>query len=134
MVPLGGYSSDGNSANLVHGITVDGVHMDSFDITGVKNVTVKNSQVGPIDACFANASQAAANGEPATAACDPSNPVEAYWASVGGTLDRQDEPFVHNNGPDVATNVVFDTTGSRGGRQGGRARSTRWPAELGDEG
>jgi hypothetical protein len=72
--------------------------MDSFDITGAQDLTIENSQVGPIDACF-GIGQAAAFGAPASAECDPSNPVEAYWATVpGGTYGLQDEPYIHSNG------------------------------------
>ena len=90
---LGGYPSA-----VIQNIVVDGVHMDSFDLTGVQHFTISNSQIGPIDACF-GIGQAAAFGAPTSAECDPANPVEAYWASIPtGTLGLQDEPYIHSNG------------------------------------
>lgn len=120
-VGLRGYDSSTSQSNLVHDVTVDGGSMDSFDITGAKNVTVENAQIGPIDACFGSASEAASYGAPASAACQPSIPVEAFWASSGGTAGLQDEPFVHSNGSDIDTNVTFDHDTFTG-------MQTRWPS------
>jgi hypothetical protein len=39
--------SRGNALN----ITLDNIHMESFDLAGAKNVTIKNSQIGPSVAC-----------------------------------------------------------------------------------
>ena len=109
VIGLRGYSGAGNEVSTV---TLNGVHVDSFDITGVDGVTLENSQIGPIDACF-GIGQAASYGAPASAECSPSNPTEAYWATQpDGTIDgNQDEPFVHNNGPDdnANTNLENDT-------------------------
>ena len=118
VVGLRGYSGQGNE---VSNVTVDGIHVDSFDITGVNDVTVESSQIGPIDACF-GIGQAASYGAPASAECDPSNPTEAYWATQpDGTIDgNQDEPFVHNNGSDLATDVTFDNDTFEG-------MQTKWP-------
>ena len=100
-VGLGGScycGGEGSRANIVSGVTLDGVHMDSFDITGAQGLTIKNSQIGPLDACF-GIGKAAAFGAPASAECDPNNPIEAYWATIPtGTLGLQDEPYIHSNG------------------------------------
>ncbi len=88
----------GARANIVSAVTLDGVHMDSFDITGAQGLTIENSQVGPIDACF-GIGQAAQFGAPPSAECDPNNPTEAYWATIPtGTLNLQVEPYIHSNG------------------------------------
>ena len=116
-IGLRGYSGPGNR---VSNVTVNGAHLDSTDIVGVDRLVVENSQIGPIDACFGDLTTAAANGAPPSAVCDPSNPVEAYWSTVGGTLDIQVEPFVHNNGPDLATNVTFNNDLFDG-------MQTKWP-------
>ena len=117
-IGLRGYSG---GSNIIHDVTLNGVHMDSFDITGVNSVTVNNSQIGPIVACFGSVTEAQTNGAPASAACSSSgSPVEAYWASVGGTAGKQDEPFVHDNGSDTATNVTFNGDHFTG-------MQTKWP-------
>ncbi len=90
---LGGYPQ-----NIISNVVIDGVHMDVFDLTGVQNFTIENSQVGPIDACF-GIGQAAQFGAPPSAECDPNNPTEAYWATIPtGTLNLQVEPYIHSNG------------------------------------
>ncbi len=120
VIGLRGYDSSTNAANRVHDININGAHVDSFDITGVNNVTIQNSQIGPIDACF-GAGKAAAFGAPSSAECSASNPTEAYWATqTDGTQDVQDEPFVHNNGGDLATNVTLDKNHFTG-------MQTKWP-------
>jgi hypothetical protein len=95
---LGGYSA------RTHDITLDGVHMDSFEVVGAANITIKNSEVGPLDSCYAPGTTSA----PTSAWCDPSNPVEAYWATQpGGTTGKQAEPFIHNGSAGTATNITL---------------------------
>ena len=71
-VPTFGF---GGGAARTHDVLLDGVHMDSFECVGCANVTIRRSEVGPVNAC----------GGPsypdAHSRCDPANPVEAYYAT-----------------------------------------------------
>jgi hypothetical protein len=91
----GGYSQG------THDITLDGVHMESFNVAGAKNVTISNSEIGPFVACYEPDD---GTGAPAYAFCDPGS----YWASQDGTSHVQQEPFLHNGGAGPATNIVLD--------------------------
>jgi chitodextrinase len=98
-IGLGGYSQ--RTSN----ITLDGVHMDSFNIAGASNVTIANSEVGPFVACYGPSF------EPAYARCDPNSPdpTERFYAGrPEGSGDLQQEPFIHNGGAGKATNITLD--------------------------
>jgi hypothetical protein len=100
-VPYFGY---GGYTGRTHDITLDHVHMDSFECAGCANVAITNSEVGPMDTCYGPGH--------GRASCDPSNPVEAYWASQSaGNSDVQAEPYIHNGGAGFATN--FSLIGDR---------------------
>ena len=100
-IPTFGY---GGYPARTHDITLDGVHMDSFEVVGAANITIKNSEIGPLDSCYAPGTTTA----PTSAWCDPSNPVEAYWATQpGGTTGKQAEPFIHNGSAGTATNITL---------------------------
>jgi chitodextrinase len=93
-VPYFGY---GGYTALTHDVILDRVHMDSFECAGCANVTIMNSEVGPMDTCYGPGH--------GRASCDPANPVEAYWASrSAGSTDVQAEPYVHNGGAGFAKN------------------------------
>jgi hypothetical protein len=90
---FGGYST------RTHDITLDNVHMDSFECLGCANVTISHSEVGPLNAC------AGASDSNVHSRCDPSNPVEAFYATLPeGTQGLQSEPFVHNGAAGRAEN------------------------------
>lgn len=99
-----GLNAPGQPTNIV----LDGVHMDTFEIMGAADVTIENSQIGPIDACYGPNDPSAPS---AQSKCDPSNPTEAYWAALNGgrsgTNGVQAEPFVHSNGYETATNITL---------------------------
>ena len=86
-------------------ITLDGVHMDSFDCAGCANLTIVNSEIGPLTAC-------GAQDAPAYAKCDPnsSDPTERFYSQFQhGTDVIQQEPFIHDNGNGtVSSNILFN--------------------------
>jgi chitodextrinase len=87
-------------------ITLDGVHMETFNCAGCANLTIRNSEVGPLLACYASGDGFSA---PSYALCNASaSPAEAYWAQHGGTSGIQQEPFIHDGGGHTATNIVLD--------------------------
>ena len=98
-VPAFGYG--GYSARTSN-VLLDGVHMDSFECAGCANVTIRRSEIGPVDACggpgYSNT----------RSRCDPANPVEAYYAArSAGTTDLQVEPFIHNGAAGRAVQVAL---------------------------
>ncbi len=97
-IGLGGYTQQTSN------ITLNGVHMDTFNISGALNVTIENSEVGPFVACYEPGD---GTGAPSYATCNTSDPAQAYWASQGGTAQMQQEPFVHNGGAGLAQNVTL---------------------------
>ena len=100
-VGLDGYNSSSCADCRVENVTFDDVSMDSFEVAGAENVTIADSTVGPLVACYAAGD---GSGAPGYADC----PAGSYWASQGGTAaGGQDEPFIHNNGPDIATDVTL---------------------------
>jgi hypothetical protein len=100
-VGLDGYNSSSCANCQVENVTFDDVSMDSFEITGAENVTIADSTVGPLVTCYADGD---GSGAPSYADC----PDGSYWSSQGGTAGGgQDEPFIHNNGPDIATDVTL---------------------------
>lgn len=92
-------------------ITFDSVHMDTIEIAGADNVTVRRSEIGPMDDCYApGRSGTGFVGSIVTPRmwCDPTNPTESYWATVSdGTETNQGQPFVHPNLGRDATNIRF---------------------------
>jgi len=97
-VGLGGYAA------RTHDVVFDGVHMDSFNISGAANVTIANSEVGPFVMCYGPGF------EPAYARCDPNSadPLERYWATRSDAGDVQQEPYIHSGAAGVATNITLD--------------------------
>lgn len=92
-------------------ITLDGVHMDSFDITGSCQVSIVNSQIGPIIACYGPGQNGGVGECPTSGALSS---VTSYWAGAGsngpcgGTTGIQAEPFVHDNGSTHAQTTLFN--------------------------
>ena len=86
-------------------ITLDGVHMDSFECAGCANLTIENSEIGPLTAC-------GAQDAPAYAKCDPnsSDPTERFYSQFQhGTDVIQQEPFIHDNGNGtVSSNILLN--------------------------
>jgi hypothetical protein len=101
----------GGSPPPAQSITLDGVHMDSFECAGCSNVTIENSEVGPAVACWAPGSSGnGGNGIPIppTSWCDPNDPVQGYLATQpGGSANQQMEPYIHNNVAVFPTNVAL---------------------------
>ena len=101
-VPYFGY---GGYPAVTKDITLDGVHMEGLDCAGCRDVTIKNSEIGPFVACYTpNDSQSA----PSYAYCDTADAAQAFWAVQGGTSDVQQEPFVHSGAAGKAINFIFE--------------------------
>jgi hypothetical protein len=101
-VPYFGY---GGYPSVTQNITLDGVHMEGLNCAGCRNVTIKNSEIGPFVACYMpNDGQNA----PSYAYCDTSKPSQAFWAAHGGIANIQQEPFVHSGSAGNAINFVLD--------------------------
>ena len=79
------YIGEGGYKQQTSNITLDGVHMDSFQIQGADNVNIENSEVGPFVACYEPGD---GSGAPSYANC----PGGSYWGSQGGTYQVQQEP------------------------------------------
>ena len=99
----------GGYAPQTRNILLDGVHMDSFECAGCANVTIANSEIGPITACYRPGTTG--NGPNGSAMspdawCNPGNPVEAYWAAQpNGTVNEQSEPYIHNGAAGIPSNI-----------------------------
>jgi hypothetical protein len=84
----------GNGSNGIStsDVTIDGVSMMMFDISGSSNVTIENSQVGPDVACYGPGS--------GSASCqDIASDHEAYFAENGRPNTNFNEPKIHDGGP-----------------------------------
>jgi hypothetical protein len=82
---------DGSNGVSTSDVTVDGVTMMMFDISGSSNVTIENSQVGPDVACDAPGS--------GPASCQAiASDNEAYFALNGRGNTNFNEPKVHDGG------------------------------------
>lgn len=108
-IGLGGY------ADRVHGITFNGVKMDGFECAGCDDLTIRNSEIGPLVACHGKDEIGVGNnGGEITAAmrCQPTDAGSgAYWASrPRGNSDVQIEPYIHNGAAGVPQNIVLDGT------------------------
>lgn len=82
---------DGSNGVSTTDVTIDGVSMWIFDISGSSNVTVENSTIGPDVACHA----------PGFGAFSCQNIVsdnEAYWFASGRENGRFNEPKIHDGG------------------------------------
>lgn len=105
---------DGANGVSVDDVTIDGVSMMIFDISGSSNVTIKNSKVGPMIACFGP-------GNGATSCQDNTATNEKYFFDNGYPNTQYNEPKIHSGGNTGAvppTNVtllnnMFDTMQSR---------------------
>jgi len=82
-------------------VLIDGVHMDSFQLSGAHDTTIENSQIGPILSCYGNV-----EGTPATRCSNYANfpatwqAVAEWWAQTpsGGSTGQQTEPYIHDRG------------------------------------
>jgi hypothetical protein len=82
---------DGSNGVSTSDVTVDGVSMMMFDISGSSSVTVENSTVGPDVACYAPGAGALS--------CQPNTADnEAYFAAAGRGNTNFNEPKVHDGG------------------------------------
>ncbi len=103
-IVLFGYG--GSYPTYVHDLTLDGVRLASYDMPGPRNVTIKNSQIGPVHQGYG----------PGTAGKSPAqcltvgDPIENFFATFNstGTLGFQIEPLVHNQSSNVGQNILFD--------------------------
>jgi len=92
----------GGYPEMTGDITLDGVHLASFEIAGADNVTIRNSEVGPSVDCYGPTQ----SGVPSAAKCDPSKPAEAYWAQLPqGSSNLQMEPYMHQSVGRQETNI-----------------------------
>ena len=98
------YIGEGGYSQQTSNITLDDVHMETFNIMGAANVTIENSEVGPFVACYEPGD---GSGAPSYSYCNTSDPAQAYWASQGGTYQVQQEPFVHNGDAGAAENITL---------------------------
>lgn len=102
-----------NGVNSYGPVTLNGVHIDAFDITGSCNATLQNSQVGPIIACYGTGLNGGVGECPTTG---PLASITAYWAPLTGgsppcggtTAVVQDQPFIHNDGTTTNENTVLN--------------------------
>ena len=106
-IGLGGYSG------LVSKITFDGVKMDSFECAGCDDLTIRDSEIGPMVACHGKGTTGVGgNGGPITSAmwCSDSDAGSgAYWASQPrGNDDVQTEPYIHNGGAGFPDNILLE--------------------------
>jgi len=101
----------GGYPGQTHDVTLDGVHMDSFEVAGASNIAITNSEIGPNVDCYApGATGTGFNGGPisSSAWCDPSDPVQAFWATQpDGSSKEQMEPYIHNGAAGTPTNIVL---------------------------
>jgi hypothetical protein len=95
----------GGYTGVTSNIELDGVHMESFNCPGCRNVTIRNSEIGPLVACYMPGD---GYGVPSYGNCDASDPNQAYWAAQGGTSGPQQEPFIHSGGAGRAINFTLD--------------------------
>ena len=87
---------DGANGVSTDDVTVNGVHMFMFDISGGTNETIENSTIGPDVSCYAPSS-----GSPA--ACqNRSDTNEAYFYAGNRPNTQYSEPKVHSNSPSSA--------------------------------
>lgn len=103
-IGLGGYSE------VVEKITFSGVKMDSFECAGCDNLTIRNSEIGPMVACHGRGTTGlGTNGGQITPAmwCESSDAGSgSYWASrPRGNTDVQAQPYIHNGGAGMPNNV-----------------------------
>ena len=106
-IGLGGYS------DLVHGITFTGVHMDSFECAGCDDLTIRDSTVGPIVACYGRGKTGVGtNSGQITPAmwCNSTDAGSgAYWASrQSGNEEVQTEPYIHNGAAGVPDGILLE--------------------------
>ena len=114
-IGLRGYSPS-PACNSINGtpstgpIIFNGVHMDSFDVAGSCNVTIENSQVGPIISCYTQGQDGGVGECPTSGALAS---VTSYWNGINatsgcssGTNGFQAEPFIHSNGPAASGTVL----------------------------
>jgi hypothetical protein len=103
----------GDRTVTAQNVTVDGVHMQGLEVVGGRQVTVRNSEVGPNVYCYAQGTSGAGdNGGPITPAmwCDPSGPAyEAYWAGKGN-VGHPFQPYIHNNAGGVNPTFTLDSS------------------------
>jgi hypothetical protein len=105
----------GDSGLGVEHVLFDGVHMDSFQLSGAHDTTIKNSQIGPVLSCYGTG-----QGTAATACSNYANfpatwqAVAQWWSQTpsGGSTGQQTEPYIHDrgNGADTSqcsTNVTI---------------------------
>jgi hypothetical protein len=84
----------GGSEAVTANVTLDEVHMESFECGGCASVTIKSSEIGPVVACYGVGQLDV----PESAKCDPSKPAEAYWAAwPDGSSSQPTEPYIHQN-------------------------------------
>jgi hypothetical protein len=106
-IGLGGYTG------LVERVTFSGVKMDSFECAGCDNLTIRDSEIGPMVACHGKGTTGVGpNGGPITPAmwCSDSDAGSgAYWASQPrGTDGVQAEPYIHNGGAGIPDNILLE--------------------------
>lgn len=76
-------------------VTIDGVNMEAFEVTGSTNITIQNSEIGPSIACLAPGNGAAS--------CQNNSATgEDYWFNRGVANISYPEPKIHNG--DCCTN------------------------------
>ena len=96
-----GYGS--GAAERTVSITVEGVHMESFEIAGADQITIRNSEIGPAVYCFG-----AGEAVPEVWKCRSSEPAEAYWAAKGGSTNQQMQPFIHDSKYAGPSNILLE--------------------------
>jgi hypothetical protein len=92
-------------------VTVEGAHLDGLEVTGARDVTLRNIEIGPNVYCYAQGRTGTGfNGGPITPEmwCDPAGPPwEAFYASTGS--DRmQLQTFFHSNSGGVTPTVLLE--------------------------
>ena len=101
-VPYFGY---GGYPAVTRNITLNDVHMEGLNCAGCRNVTIRNTEIGPFVACYMPGD---GQNAPTYANCDTGDPAQAFWAAHGGVANIQQEPFVHSGAAGNAINFVFD--------------------------
>jgi hypothetical protein len=93
----------GGYAAQTRNVVVSGAKMDSFECAGCANVTIRNSEVGPMVACYG-----AGQNVPASQKCDAGSPAERYWSTLPlGSSNQTFRPYIHRGAAGVASSVTL---------------------------
>jgi len=103
----------GDRSVTTRNVLIDGAHLDGLEVVGAQQVTLRNLEIGPNVACYAQGKTGKGkNGRGITSAmwCDPAaSPFEAFYAQRG-TDDLPLQPYFHNNAGGVNPTVVLENS------------------------